>query len=223
MLDNRLSACASYVSGAGSAVDIGTDHGYLPCYLISEGICESAIAADINEGPLSSARENIKKAGLEGRITTVLSNGLDKVPPEGVSDVIIAGMGGELIAQILQKAGDFYGANFILQPMTKIEYLRSWLWDNGFDILSETACRDGFYYTVMQVKHTGKNRSYTELDTYIGMMKAQTDDEKGFLMRGARALRIKGEGLAKSADSRAQAEGEKYLALSEGIIAYING
>lgn len=220
MLDNRLSACAAYVSGRGSVADIGTDHGFLPCHLVSEGICNRAIAADINEGPLSSARENIKKAGLEDKIITVLSDGLDKVPTEGVSDVIIAGMGGGLIAQILQKAGDFYSANFILQPMTKIEYLRAWLWDNSFEILSETACKDGFYYTVMQVKHTGVKRVYTELDTYIGMMKADTDDERDFLMRQAKALRIKGEGLAKSSERRG--EGDKYLALADSIIAYIN-
>lgn len=220
MLDNRLRACAGYVSGKGILADVGTDHGYLPCFLVAEGICEKAIAADINEGPLDNAREHIKQAGLVDKVQTILSDGLDSVPAGGVSDVVIAGMGGELIMQILQRARAFYGANFILQPMTKIEHLRRSLWESGFDILSETACKDGFYYTVMQVKYTGEKKSYTELQTYIGKMKAQTDDEKGFLLRQAKALRIKGEGLAKSADGREEAE--KYLSLSDGIKAYIN-
>lgn len=220
MLDNRLRACAAYVSGKGILADIGTDHGYLPCFLVAEGVCEKAIAADINEGPLGNAREHIRQLGLDERVQTVLSDGLDSVPCGGVTDVVIAGMGGELIMQILQRASGFYGADFILQPMTKIEYLRRSLWDSGFDILSETACKDGFYYTVMHARYTGITKSYTELQTYIGMMKADTDDEKGFLLRQAQMLEKKGSGLLQSSERKEEAE--RYLLLAEEIRAYIN-
>ena len=76
--DNRLLLCASLVEGR-KVCDIGTDHGYLPCYLVSNGKCDSALACDIGEKPLSQAREHIKAQGLEDRIKTVLSDGLDSV------------------------------------------------------------------------------------------------------------------------------------------------
>ncbi|MBR6874655.1 MAG: SAM-dependent methyltransferase, partial [Ruminococcus sp.] len=103
MNDNRLLACARLVRGS-RAADVGTDHGYLPMYLVQNGICESALACDINEKPLASARENIEKAGLSDKIGVYLSDGLGSVPCEGITDVIVAGMGGELIADIISRA-----------------------------------------------------------------------------------------------------------------------
>lgn len=221
MLDNRLLACATLVSGKGIAVDIGTDHGYLPCYLVQNGICEKAVAADVNTAPLMSAVKNIEKCGLADKVDAVLSDGLTGLSAQGVSDVIIAGMGGELIADIISRGKSFYDAQFILQPMTKPEYLRKWLWDNGFEIALEKACKDEFYYTVMLVQFTGKNTSYNEEMLYVGKMKNETDEEKGWLLKQAEKLSKKGEGLLRSQDNSDCAS--YYLSLSQYIKNYAKG
>lgn len=221
MLDNRLSACASFVSGKGTVVDVGTDHGYLPCYLVENGVCQKAIAADINVAPLDSAKSNIKESGLEDRISAVLSDGLKNISPEGVTDVVIAGMGGELIADIISNGKDFYNAEFILQPMTKPELLREWLWSHGFEIKAEKACKDEFFYTVINAKYIGENSDYTELSCYVGKMGNETENEKGWLLKQASKLSKKGEGLKKSADNADKAE--HYLKLAEKITAYAEG
>ncbi len=215
MLDNRLLACAKLVSGKGIVADIGTDHGYLPCYLVQNSVCEKAIAADINVAPLQSATSNIEKCGLSDKVQAVLSDGLEKISPNGISDVIIAGMGGELIADIISRGKAFYNASFILQPMTKAEYLRKWLWENGFEIISETACKDEFYYTVILARFTGENTEYDEKSLYVGRMDNKTADEKGWLKKQADKLFKKGEGLMKS--QAGVSEAKQYLELAEWI------
>lgn len=217
LTDKRLLACASFVSGGGIVCDVGTDHAYLPCYLVKNGICKRAVAADVNPSPLAAAKENIQRAGLEDKIDTVLSNGLDGISPNGVTDVVIAGMGGELIADILGRGKAFYSARFILQPMTKPERLRRWLWENGFEIACERACKEEIYYTVMLVKYTGKNSAYTAAQCYIGALKGDSDDDKGYISKQAERLRKKGEGLMKSGSAQAQ----KYLQLAEKLDRYI--
>lgn len=217
LTDKRLLACASFVSGGGIVCDVGTDHAYLPCYLVKNGICKRAVAADVNPSPLAAAKENIQRAGLEDKIDTVLSDGLDGISPNGVTDVVIAGMGGELIADILGRGKAFFSARFILQPMSKPERLRRWLWENGFEIACERACKEEIYYTVMLVKYTGENSAYTAVKCYIGALKGDSDDDKGYISKQAERLRKKGEGLMKSGSAQAQ----KYLQLAEKLDRYI--
>ncbi len=216
LTDKRLLACAAFVSGGGIVCDVGTDHAYLPCYLVKNGVCKRAVAADVNPSPLAAAKENIQRAGLEDKIDTVLSDGLDGISPKGITDVVIAGMGGELIADILGRGKAFYGARFILQPMTKPERLRQWLWENGFEITCERACKEEIYYTVMLVKYTGKNTEYTAAQSYIGALEGNTDDDKDYISKQAERLRKKGEGLKKSGST----EAEKYMQLAEKLDRY---
>ena len=89
------------VSGNGIVCDVGTDHAYLPAYLIENNICDYAIASDINEGPLKFAQQTIIKYHIEDKIRLLKSDGLKNIPSENVSDVVIAGMGGETIAEII--------------------------------------------------------------------------------------------------------------------------
>lgn len=217
LTDKRLLTCASFVSRGGIVCDVGTDHAFLPCYLVRNGVCERAVAADVNPSPLAAAKENIQRAGLEDKIDTVLSDGLDGISPNGVTDVVIAGMGGELIADILGRGKAFYSARFILQPMTKPERLRRWLWENGFEIIAERGCKEEIYYTVMLVKYTGKNTEYTEAQCYTGALKGDSDDDKGYLSKQAERLRKKGEGLKKSGSAQA----EEFLQLAEKLDRYI--
>ncbi len=217
MLDNRLSACADMVSGKGIAVDVGTDHGYLPCYLVSEGIVGKAVAADVNKAPLDSATKNIEKYGLSDKVTAVLSDGLKEIDSKDVTDVIIAGMGGELIAKIISEGKSFYDASFILQPMTKAEYLRKWLFDNGFEIEKETASKDEFYYTVILARYTGKNTPYSDFMLYVGKMGNNTETERAWLLKQAEKLSKRGNGLMTAGDT---VEAQKFLSVADEIINY---
>lgn len=166
-LDERLAAAASLVRTDKRICDVGTDHALLPCYLCENG-AGCVVASDVNEKPLEAARANIEKYGFTDRITLVQSDGLRSVPP--CDDVIIAGMGGELIAQIIGGC-TFVTAEtrFILQPMTKAEVLRRYLYANGFEIMQEKgAAVSGKAYTVMLVRYTGEKRETDDGFAYFG-------------------------------------------------------
>ena len=156
-LGNRLQAAADYVQPGGIVADIGTDHGYLPIWLVKTGRAQAAFAADINPGPLKAAADNICAEGLENQIQTALTDGLDNLPLSEITDIVIAGMGGMLIAEILKRHLPLAGKNLILQPMTQAPFLRSWLGRNGLSILSETPAEaGGKMYTVIQAQYTGE-------------------------------------------------------------------
>lgn len=146
----------------------------MPIYLAQSGKIIHAIASDINKLPLRSAADNIDCYGLSAIIETRLSNGLKKITPEEVDTVVIAGMGGELIANILRenKFNKYNQTDFILQPMTKSMYLRSFLIDNGFGIIKEEAVISKHkVYVVMKVKFTGQIHQCDVLYPYIGELK----------------------------------------------------
>ncbi len=157
MLNKRLQACAAYVRPQAHVCDVGTDHAQLAVYLIEEGIAQSVIASDIGEGPLASARATITKHGLSGKISTALSDGLMQVPGEGLTDIVIAGMGGETMVHILETCPfSLAEIRLVLQPMTKADVLRDWLYRHGFAIRQETCVREErFLYAVMQAEYTG--------------------------------------------------------------------
>jgi dinuclear metal center YbgI/SA1388 family protein len=141
-LDTRLAAVAEFVRGD-RLVDVGSDHASLPIALILDGNVNSAIAADINAGPLETGRKNAKKNNLTEKIGFIKTDGLDNIDLDDVSDISIAGMGGELIADILSRAiFRLNGKNLILQPMTKQEYLFDFLLKNGFRIIDQKTVFD---------------------------------------------------------------------------------
>ena len=161
-LTPRLMTAVSYVRGGRLLADIGTDHAYLPIYLCEQGrltpvpagngesLC--AIASDINKGPVERADQHIAAAGLSGAIRTVRTDGLTGLDSYDPSDIIIFGMGGELIASILAAAPwvNREGKRLILQPMTHAEKLREYLLSAGFAIIGETLSREGerIYQTI---------------------------------------------------------------------------
>lgn len=146
MLNPRLLACAGWVTPGGHVCDVGCDHAQLAVYLLEEGIAADVIASDIGEGPLQAAARTIAAHGLNGKIRTMLSDGLQNIPPEGLTDIIIAGMGGETIIHILESCPfPLAGKRLLLQPMTKARELREWLYRAGFGIVQETCVRDDRY------------------------------------------------------------------------------
>lgn len=170
-LNDRLLTAVPYVREGKRFADIGTDHAYLPIYLMNLGKISIAIAADINQGPLDKAQENITKYELKDRIQTVLCDGLSKVDAYSVDDIAIFGMGGELIVKIIDEAswvkdGD---KRLILQPMTHPEKVRKYLAENGFDILGETLSLDrGKIYQTICAQYDGFVREYDEFTYSFG-------------------------------------------------------
>jgi tRNA (adenine22-N1)-methyltransferase len=152
-LSKRLRAVADYVTEGKRVVDVGTDHAYIPIFLLQEGRCEAALAADIGKGPLERARENIAENGLSERIETILSDGLKKIDTD-FECLILAGMGGKLIREILsenpEKTASF--EELILEPQSELEALRLYLRENGFWIDRENmVLEDGKYYPILHV------------------------------------------------------------------------
>lgn len=157
MLTPRLNCIVSHVNAL-TAADIGTDHAYVPVELIRSGRAQKVIAADVRKGPLEIAASNISKYGMSDRIETRLGSGISVLNDNEADTVIIAGMGGELICDILNS--DKEKARFplfILQPMNSQYELRKWLFENGFEILGEDIeCEGHRVYNIMEVRFTGK-------------------------------------------------------------------
>ena len=136
-LDARLLAVASMVRNGAYLADVGTDHAYLPVYLAECKKISGAVASDIHKGPLESADKNIREAGFSDKICTVLTDGLQGLEKYPVTDIAIAGMGGLMIRNILEKAQFLRTENsphLILQPMQHIPELRRYLGEQGFSV-----------------------------------------------------------------------------------------
>ena len=166
-LDPRLLTIAEMVRKNGKICDVGTDHALLPCYLFEQGAGD-IIASDINDGPLQAAEATVQQYGAGNCVRVMKSDGLRDIPP--CDDVIVAGMGGELIARIVTECSfKNENTNFILQPMTKAEFLRRELYMNGFEINKEsTAQSAGKTYTVMLVKYTGIKQEISDKFAFFG-------------------------------------------------------
>ncbi len=198
-LDNRLLLCAEFVRQDSAVADIGTDHAYLPVYLAQKGKIKKAIAADINEGPLKSGIETINRCGVSDTVSARLSNGLEKISPDECDDVIIAGMGGELICSIIEAAPWLKSRDkqLILQPMTRPQTLRSFLYSNGFEIIREQAvASDGRIYTVMLVRFCGTPVVLSEFSSTVGKLNPKDSKlDRLYLEKVLSSLKKKQSGL----------------------------
>lgn len=154
-ISKRLLCCASMVQPGSRVADIGTDHGYLGIYLLQTGAARHVIACDLRKDPLENARRNAKLFGVDGEMELRLSDGLEKILPDEVDTVVMAGMGGDLIQRILSQCPwrKREGLQFILQPQSAGNVLRRWLCEDGFEIRREEPVQDGhFLYTVMAIR-----------------------------------------------------------------------
>lgn len=159
-LSGRLQAVASLVTAGHRVVDIGTDHAYIPIYLVRKGLADSAIAMDINEGPLKRAKEHVKESGMEGKIGLRLSDGFEKLRPSEADTAVLAGMGGPLMIRLLKEYPETVLSlqELILQPQSEIAKVRAFLLEEGFFFLREDMVKDdGKYYPMMKVspRHGG--------------------------------------------------------------------
>lgn len=153
-LSHRLETIASFVRKGSKIADIGTDHGYIPIYLVKEKVAASAIAMDIRKGPLERAKAHIAAYGLSDQISTRLSDGLAELKPGEADTVIIAGMGGELVIHILEEGKHMWGsvAHWILSPQSELDKVRRYLEQKEFAVQREEMLMDeGKYYVVMDI------------------------------------------------------------------------
>lgn len=201
ILDARMKCIAECVPEGAVLADIGTDHGKLPVYLGQKGIIRKAVAADINEMPLQKAVNNIKKHGLEQIIDTYLTDGLKGIGRFSPDCVVIAGMGGELIEQILDEADICREAvRFILQPMTKEESLRRYLCEGGYKIYDEHIVREGKIYQIICAVYDGVKRSMTEAEYYLGHINIENNSPLllSLIEKVEKRIRVKIDGKTKA-------------------------
>ncbi len=153
-LSARLKTVAGLVKKGARMADVGTDHARLPIWLVQNGVVESAVASDLRPGPLARAAETVRQCSLEHRIQLVLCDGLDGIDPEATDTIVLAGLGGETIRDILIRA-DWVsrdGVRLILQPMTAADTLRGYLYENGFMLIDERLTLDaGRLYQTLHV------------------------------------------------------------------------
>ena len=216
-LSKRLSLIAGFVNEGSSVCDVGTDHGYLPAFLYLSGKCKSVMATDINTKPLDSAKANLKKFGAEG-VRLVLCDGLAGVTRVDADTIIIAGMGGEVISGIIDRA-DFVCDNsvkLILQPTTAAKELRQFLAQNGFAIEHEQAISEnGKIYSVMVVRFVGKAYEIDDMQAVIGILKPTDDDARAYIEKQYRIATKCAADLCNVPHKNA--EYNYYLNLSESL------
>ena len=155
---------ASLVTAGYRLADVGTDHGYIPIVLVQEGRIPSALAMDVNQGPLKRAEEHIKEYQLDSYIHIRLSDGVQNLQPGEADSVLIAGMGGALVIKILQEGKEVLKTvkELILQPQSEISKVRKYLHKQGLVIIDEDMVEeDGKFYPMMKVVH-GEPEEYEE-------------------------------------------------------------
>lgn len=204
----RLLSALPYLKKGGAVIDVGTDHAYLPIYLVGEGISSRALACDINRGPIESAQRNIAAAHLTKKIDTLCTDGLHGAEHFAPDNVLIFGMGGELIIRILSEAPWVKDSNIglVLQPMTRAHLLRRWLLENGFEIVGETITHEDRYYQTIAARYCGKVEEYTEEELLLGRWNIQNNAPqlRGFIEHeiGVWEAILRGKARAVDADTR---------------------
>lgn len=169
-ISSRLSQVAHMVSAGKRLADVGTDHGYIPVYLVKNQIIPSALAMDLRSGPLERAKEHVAQYQLQEKIECRLSDGFANCSADEFDCAVIAGMGGELMIHILDAKKEIMDANkeFILQPQSEIDKVRRYVHSRGYKIEAEEFLFDGGkYYTIMKIL-PGKQKFQYEYEYQYG-------------------------------------------------------
>ena len=211
-LSKRLQAVADMVTPGYILADIGTDHGYIPIYLIENNIVPSAIAMDINEGPLERARLHVSSCGLSEKIDTRLSDGMAAMEAGEAQSAIIAGMGGGLVMHILQAFPAVTNSfkEFVLQPQSEIAKVRRFLLESGFHFIDENMIlEDGKFYPMMKVippEAGQENEIWSEVEVYYGkyLLRSKNPILKQFLEKEIALKKDLIKGLVSQDSQRAK-------------------
>lgn len=169
-LSKRMQAVAAMVTKGNRLADVGTDHGYVPIDLVARGIIPSAIAMDINAGPLEKAKEHIRLYGLEDKIETRLCDGVTALKPGEVDSILIAGMGGETIIHILTEGEEVCRTvkELVLQPQHDLHKVRRYIREHGYRIKDEDMIlEDGKYYPMMRIKVEDASHLWNQMNPKV--------------------------------------------------------
>lgn len=206
-LSQRMLLAARMVRKGNTVADIGTDHAYLPAYLVLNGISPKALACDVRKGPLDNARKTVEHYGIEDKITLRLSDGFDEIEPFEAQDFIMCGMGGTLMEELVSRAYWLKDSSkrIIVQPQSHAEDIRRFFVENGFEILFEDACTDGGkLYCAMAAEYTGKTENKPVSYIYTGKLPECRKPEAKLYLESIRARLLKkleAERLHGSAES----------------------
>ncbi|MEG1592769.1 MAG: class I SAM-dependent methyltransferase [Oscillibacter sp.] len=218
-LTPRLRLLADWVGEGAAIADVGTDHAYLPVWLVLHGRVASAIASDLRPGPLDHARETGMEYGVSQQVNFRLCDGLSAIKPSEADTILIAGMGGENIADILAAAPWTKDGQhtLLLQPMTRAEVLRRFLSDNGYCILREQLVYDrGTIYPVLEA--TAGKMALSEGQCHGGA--ALTHDLLGdrYLIEKIVRLQAAVAGLNRSGSEADQVKADRQRALITDLL-----
>lgn len=177
-LSLRMQTVADMVQPGGCVCDIGCDHAFVSIYLVANGIADHVIASDVRMGPCTIARENIARWGMDDRIDLRLGDGLDTVKPGETDSIIIAGMGGILITDILSAGKTVVDTakQLVLQPQSELEHVRRYIHEQGWFITDEKMLVDaGKYYVVMSVDVGESSRNEEKTNDIAGIARSEND------------------------------------------------
>jgi len=214
----RLRAIAALVpEDCRCLADIGTDHGYIPAEMLRTGRCRQAIAADIGAAPLERARQTARLYGLEERVSFRLGDGLSVLSPGEADVIVIAGMGGDKVIEILSAAPwSQDGPLLLLQPMSRAEVLRQWLWAQSCCLRSERLVQDkGVLYPILAVcGKVGDSVLYSEADAWGGTGLTEDPLWGRYLESVILRLRRAASGLERARDPALAERRERFLRIS---------
>ena len=211
-ISKRLEAAASFARRGARIADIGTDHAYLPIYLYTTGAVSGGVVSDINQGPVERAMANLRDYACDGIFAAQRADGLCGVLAFSVDDIFILGMGGELIARIIDDEPNVRDARyrFILQPMTHPEILREYLYSHGFAITDELLVDEDKIYQIICAVYMGKNEQADDFELAFGKHNLAAKQKELFeLLRRAKKVyqtRVEGKSLSGADDGY-----EKYM------------
>ena len=173
MLNNRLATIAKYITPNTNVVDIGTDHALLPIFLIQNGLSSKVIGVELNDGPYLKAKDKVASLGLDKYIELRLGDGLEPVMGDQVNIIVIAGMGGQTVIEILKKATSLLGKvdRIILQPMNRCELVRNYIhYTKGLTIADEDIVMEGDRLYEVIIAEPGVSQDFDDILIEIGPM-----------------------------------------------------
>jgi tRNA (adenine22-N1)-methyltransferase len=197
-LSMRLERVAAHVPQGARLADIGSDHGYLPVALALRGAIETGVAGEVAQTPYESAQRNVRRNGLEQRITVRLADGLAAIQAQDrITAVSLCGMGGQTMCEILERGKQHLSGNerLILNPNGDERELRGWLMANGYRIVCEELLRENRFDYEIIVAEPGETSAYSAEELYFGPL-LMREKSPAFLTKWQRMLRQKQQTLA---------------------------